>query len=102
LKTSDFRILTRRQAVPRPTRYAETIYRAALPLLEAELGHRRYRLIGVGLTELSNHDAAPRDLFEPETAVAERVERAIDQVRAKFGRDSIGRGRGLRPGPSRR
>jgi DNA polymerase-4 len=102
LKTSDFRILTRRQALPQQTRYAESIYRAALPLLEVELGRRRYRLIGVGLTDLSDADAALPGLFEPETAPAERVERAIDQVRAKFGRDSIGKGRGLRPGPSRR
>ncbi len=101
LKTSEFRILTRRQPLGRPTWYAEIVFHAAAALLTAELGRRRYRLIGVGLTDLAPADAGEPELFAPVEAAGERVERAIDEVRARFGRGAIVKGRGLRP-PTRR
>ena len=97
LKTSEFRILTRRHALGRATHYADSLYLAATSLLEPELGRRRYRLIGVGLSDLIPADAAEPELFAPEDGRGERVERAIDEVRARFGRGAIGKGRGLRP-----
>ena len=99
LKTSEFRILTRRHALGQPTQYADNLYRAAVALLEPELGRRRYRLIGVGLHDLTPSDAEEPDLFAPEVARGERVERAIDEVRARFGQSAIGKGRGLRGRP---
>jgi DNA polymerase IV len=101
LKTSEFRILSRRQALGRPTHYADSVYRAAAALLEPELGRRRYRLIGVGLSDLTRADAAEPELFAPVEGRGERIEQAIDEVRARFGRGAIIKGRGLRP-PSRR
>jgi DNA polymerase-4 len=101
LKTSEFRILTRRHALGRPTQYADNLYRAAVALLELELGRRRYRLIGVGLHDLAPSDAEEPDLFAPEAGRGEQVERAIDEVRARFGRSAIGKGRGLRPSSRR-
>jgi DNA polymerase-4 len=101
LKTSEFRILSRRHALGRPTQYADNLYRAAVALLEPELGRRRYRLIGVGLHDLAPSDAEEPDLFAPEAERGEQVERAIDEVRARFGRSAIGKGRGLRPSSRR-
>jgi DNA polymerase-4 len=101
LKTHEFRILTRRQALGRATHYADNVYKVAADLLEPELGRRRYRLIGVGLSDLVPADEVEPELFAPVEARDERVERAIDEVRARFGRGAIGKGRGLRP-PSRR
>jgi len=101
LKTASFQILTRRATLPAPTQLAETIWRVAVPLLEAEIGARRYRLIGIGLADLGPAEAPQGDLFAAAPKRDERLEQAIDQVRAKFGRTAIGRGRGLRPGPGK-
>jgi DNA polymerase-4 len=101
LKTHEFRILTRRQALGRATHYADNVYKVAADLLEPELGRRRYRLIGVGLIDLVPADAVEPELFAPVEARDERVERAIDEVRARFGRGAIGKGRGLRPSSRR-
>jgi DNA polymerase-4 len=80
----------------------------AQPLLAQEIAanpRRRFRLIGVGLTDLAPAAAsAAADLFDSADAKRlEAVERAMDAVRARFGDDSIRKGRGLRraaPRPS--
>jgi len=96
LKTSDFRILTRSHSLPDPTQLAETLYREALPLLEKEADGTAYRLIGIGVSQLGPAaDADPPDLVDPEGERRRRVEGAIDAVRAKMGRDAIGKGRSL-------
>ena len=102
LKTHDFRILTRRKGLGRPTQYADDLYRTAVELLAPEIGRRRYRLIGVGAADLVELGAIEPELFGPAAPAGERVERVLDEVRARFGRDSIGKGRGLRPPPPRR
>ncbi len=114
LKTSDFRLLTRRVTLPAGTQLAETLYRAAQPLLAHEVAadrQRRYRLIGIGAAELAEPGGVPAqtDLFAPAAAPSvddprlAAVEKAIDAVRDKFGNTSIrkGRGLGIGPGPRR-
>jgi len=102
LKTSDFRILTRRQGIGKPSQSADALFRVAAALLAAEIGRRRYRLIGAGMTDLIEIDAVAPDLFAAPPPTGERVERVMDEVRTRFGRDSIGKGRGLRPPSPRR
>jgi len=103
LKTADFRLLTRSRSLPDPTQLAETIYRAAEPMLLREATGERFRLIGVGTTELGpGADADPVDLVDPQSARRARVERTIDAVRARLGDDAIGKGRALRPARSDR
>jgi DNA polymerase IV len=97
LKTHEFRILTRRHGIGQPTQYADILYRAVAALLAPEVGRRRYRLIGVGMADLVETDAIAPDLFAAREPVAGRVEQVMDEVRSRFGRDSIGKGRGLRP-----
>ena len=78
LKTAEFRILTRSRQLPGPTVLAEIIYRTALPLLEAEADGRRYRLIGIGTSELADAEEADLpDLFAPDLQRVAGVERAI-------------------------
>jgi DNA polymerase-4 len=99
LRRADFRRITRRHAMPEPTQLAEKIWETARALLENAVGGTRFRLVGVGVAELSEaRDADLPDLF---AATTERraVEQAIDAVRAKFGAEAIGRGRGFRPKP---
>jgi DNA polymerase-4 len=99
LKTADFRILTRRRTLAHPTQLAETIWRTAHALLGAEADGTPFRLIGVGLSALGpDDDSDPPDLADPDGQRRKAVERAVDGLRARFGRDSIGRGRGFDSG----
>jgi DNA polymerase-4 len=101
LKTTRFRLVTRHRRLPASTQLAEVIYRAAKSLLAKEArANVRYRLIGAGVDELTDADAAdPADLFATGTADATahlaKVEHVMDAVRAKFGRGAIVKGRGL-------
>lgn len=69
LKQSDFRLLTRSRKLADPTQQADTILRAARALLAQEADGRSYRLIGVGVADLTDAaDADPPDLFGGGTA----------------------------------
>ena len=97
LKTSSFRIVTRSRTLPAPTQLAETLYQAALPLLEDQCDGRSFRLIGVGTSRLTD-PPSPRqtDLLDGgRDASAAEVERAMDAVREKFGDPAIRKGRSL-------
>lgn len=64
LKTADFQVLTRHHRLPDPTRRAEVICAAALPLIAREANGRAFRLIGIGVTDLCSAVLAdPPDLF---------------------------------------
>src|SRR3546814_14909149 len=77
---------------------AEELYRAASPLLTQEADSRRYRLVGVGVAELvSAAQADLPDLLDPARDKRVKIERAIDQVRAKLGDADISKGRALVP-----
>ncbi len=95
LRAADFHILTRRTTLRGPTQLAETIYRTAHKLLLATAdGKARYRLIGVGLSNLAAAEICDLfDLFEEEERKIVATERAIDKVREKFGKDAIVKGR---------
>lgn len=96
LKTADFRILTRSQRLNDPTRMAEVIYRTAFSLLEREADGRRFRLIGVGASDLTQAGLAdPPNLLDAGQRQQINVEKAIDDVRAKLGDDAITKGRTL-------
>jgi DNA polymerase-4 len=96
LKTAQFRTVTRSLHLAAPTQLAETLYRGAEGLLAAAVDGTRYRLIGVGGTDLGDAaQADPPDLFDPRADKRRRVERAIDDVRAKLGRQAIAKGRGI-------
>ncbi len=98
LKTAGFRALTRQTGLPGPTQLADAIYEAARPLLARELASGPFRLLGVGISALAPADEAssPAGLFEDAQAARARAERVTDQIRAKFGNDTIFRGRALR------
>ncbi len=96
LKTAEFRLLTRSRRLGDPTRLAEVLYRTAFALLEREAVGRRFRLIGVGASDLVDGELAdPPDLADPDQQQRLKVEQTIDQVRAKLGEDAIGKGRAL-------
>ena len=96
LKTARFAIRTRSRTLPHPTQLADVIFAAAAPLLEKEADGTAYRLLGVGLSEFAPAaHCDPIDLADPESQRRKQVETAVDDLRARFGRDAIGKGRML-------
>ncbi|MDH3596893.1 MAG: DNA polymerase IV [Rhodospirillales bacterium] len=103
LKTAEFRQLTRSRRLSDPTRLAEELYRTARQVLAREADGRRFRLIGVGASDLVDAlQADPPDLADPDRARRAKVEGAIDAVRAKLGDAAIDKGRALARRPRRR
>ena len=99
LKTKDFRILTRSRKLDQPTRLADMLYRTALPLLDKEADGRRYRLIGIGASDLMPGEYADGpDLLDPGKQRRAEVEAAIDSVRERLGSEAIFKGRALKRG----
>jgi DNA polymerase-4 len=98
LKRADHSLLTRRQTLQTPTRMADRIYRTTLPMLRRDIVEGPFRLIGVGLAGLSPATDAETggDLLDDAEGRRLAVERIADQIRARFGHDSIMFGRSLR------
>ena len=98
LKQSNHKILTRRQSLSDPTQIADRIYRTARALYDTAADKAPFRLIGVGLSDLSPAADADRtgDLLDPGAAQRAKAERAADAIREKFGADAITKGRALR------
>jgi len=96
LKRSDFSQVTRRHSLPQPTQTADRIYREAAALFAQNQGGT-FRLIGVGISGLCAAAFASEadDLLDPNAAKRAASEKAFDQIRAKFGKGSIIKGRAL-------
>lgn len=93
LKTADFRLRTRSRTLDSPTRLAARIYGSAHELLLREADGTRFRLIGVGVSELEAGAAAdPTDLVDTTTERLKATESAMDALAAKFGRGAVSRG----------
>ena len=97
LRTADFRLITRRTTLHGPTQLAEVLYQTAHRLLTATAdGRAKYRLIGVGISGLADAESCDLfDLFRADEKKTADAERAIDKVRAKFGKAAIVKGRAL-------
>lgn len=90
LKTADFRTRTRARTLADPTRLADRIHAAAIELLGRETDGAFFRLIGVGVSDLSDDDGAdPPDLVDEQAARRAAAETAMDKVRARFGNDAV-------------
>ncbi len=97
LKTSQFKSITRRRTLPQPIQLADAIFSALEPLLESEAGgSTAYRLIGAGISDLSEPVGDIADMLDQKSAKRGAAERASDVARAKFGADAVTTGRGLR------
>ena len=98
LKRADHRLGTRRATLRDPTQMAERIYERARALYDETPHPEPYRLIGVGIADLSPADAADRapDLLDPGAERRAAAERAMDAIRARHGSEAIVKGRALR------
>ncbi len=98
LKTADFKLISTRQSLRSTTQMADTIYRTARALFDQSGDRGPYRLLGVGISELTTADAADTsgDLLDPDAGKRAEAERAADRIRARFGEAAIMKGRALR------
>ncbi|QIB32323.1 DNA polymerase IV [Ancylobacter pratisalsi] len=93
LKTADFRLITRAHSLEDPTQLAHRIFEHARTILLREADGRRFRLIGVGVSELADPALAdPADLVDAQGTRNGVAERALDTLRARFGKEIIDRG----------
>ncbi|HET9414080.1 MAG TPA: DNA polymerase IV [Pseudolabrys sp.] len=93
LKSADFKIRTRARALGAPTQLASRIFAAGRDLLTHEVGATRFRLIGIGVSNLE--DATGDDLADLIDRRAAEAEHAVDRLRSKFGRDAVVKGLAL-------
>jgi DNA polymerase IV len=93
LKTADFRLRTRARSLGAPTQLAARIFEAGRDLLAREIDGTRFRLIGIGASNLVEGEKADAvDLVDLKGARAAKAEHAIDKVREKFGRAAMVKG----------
>jgi DNA polymerase-4 len=104
LKTQDFKIRTRNRQLSDPTRLADRIFQTGLQLLEKETDGTKYRLLGIGVSDLSGAEKAdPPDLVDTQSHKRALAEGAIDALRDKFGKKAVetgytfGKGRNAHP-----
>jgi len=96
LRTTDFKIVTRRRTLPVATQTAHTLFKVGRELLAKEATGRPWRLIGIGIADLIDADTAGDDFFAGDERKALSTERSLDAIRAKFGAGAVTSGRILR------
>jgi DNA polymerase IV len=90
LKTADFQQRTRAQSIHAPTQLAAKIFATARELLTREIDGTAFRLIGTGVSALKpGSQADDTDMIDRRSADAER---AMDDLRRKFGDAAVIRG----------
>jgi DNA polymerase-4 len=96
LKTADFKIRTRARGLTDPTQLAAKIFAAGRDLLLREADGTAFRLIGVGVSDLTTADKAdPADLVDLHAHRTAAAEHAVDKLREKFGRQAVIKGLAL-------
>jgi DNA polymerase-4 len=90
LKTADFKSRTRNRRLEDPTQLADRIFRTGLKLLENETDGTKFRLLGIGVTDLGDAARAdPPDLIDEQATRRAAAEAAIDKLREKFGNKTV-------------
>jgi DNA polymerase-4 len=90
LKSADFKTRTRARSLQQPTQLANVIFAAGRDMLANETGVTRYRLIGIGVSNLAEMQG--EELSDMLNRRGAQAEHAIDKLRAKFGKDAVVRG----------
>lgn len=94
LKTDDFRLLTRQTNLSRPADSAAQLFEAAAGLLEKMPLEYNFRLVGTAAFNLKpkNKNIQGCLFKDPAREKQEKLDRAMDAVREKFGEPALRRG----------
>lgn len=97
IKTDDFQQHSRNRTLRTPFHASETIYQAALNLLDLYRLTRPVRLVGVSVSGLQPADQPVQTELFPEndkirSTKWEQVDRAMDAVASRFGKQTVKRG----------
>ena len=97
LKDSKFQLLTRSRSGLAPTQLAARLFEPARQMLTLACDGTRYRLLGIGASELCGAADADRgDLADQTVQRQAQMEAAIDKIREKFGGKAVQKGIALR------
>jgi DNA polymerase-4 len=100
LKSAGFKQRTRNVQLADPTQLADRIFRSGRSLLARELDGTRFRLIGIGVSDLTDAGRADaEDLLDPEAGKRARAEQAMDSIKARFGDEQVATGLTFRSRP---
>ncbi|WP_313760146.1 DNA polymerase IV, partial [Rhizobium sp.] len=90
MKTADFKSRTRNRKLEDPTQLADRIFRTGIELLQKETDGTKFRLIGIGVTDLCDPTRAdPPDLIDVQSGRRAAAEAAMDKLRDKFGKGTV-------------
>ena len=92
LKTKDFKSRTRSSSFGDHTNLAHVIFDVAKAMLQKEVGHESFRLIGVGISNLAEMDQQNIATLDTKHQAHTKAELAMDAVRKKFGSHAVDRG----------
>jgi DNA polymerase-4 len=95
VRSSDFRTRSRSQSLGEATNLTALLWQAAAELLDRSLSQEvlPVRLLGVGATRLTREAVVQGDLFDGRMRGRQgAVDLAVDDIRTRFGADSIRRG----------
>lgn len=96
IKYSDFRTITRSVTLDISTNLEAIIYTEACRLLKNTPG-KPTRLIGVSVHNLTDEEEAQLSLFQEQQAGDDRLAKAVDAVKDKYGEKILTRARLLKP-----
>lgn len=96
LRYADFTTITRQQTLTQGTDADKTIFDSGLALLEVALSREKQpvRLIGIGVSRL-NEPGRQMNMLDSSGLRLEKLDRAIDDIRKKYGFKAIQTGRTL-------
>ena len=96
IKTKDFKLISRSITIDEPTQIAEIIFQAAKLLLLREINTNKFRLLGVGLSNLKEAEICDLyDLINIDSNRDKKIEFAMDSIRNRFGINLIKKGRSI-------
>ncbi len=100
VRSADFEEYQRQRRLPVPVCDSQSLYRAAMELYRAENKRWAIRLLGIRAGHLVDAGETQMSLFAQEDGAErrEKLESAVDQLRSRFGKDSVGRALGLERG----
>ena len=97
IKSPELKVISRQETLRAPTDSTQEIYHTALHIIRRSWDMRRpVRMLSVGLTNFAPPDAPVQtslfDQAEGRNEKLARLDGAVDDIRRRFGRDSIGFG----------